>query len=299
MTTFNNLDKDVLKEVGNIGTGHASVAMSLLTNQKTHISHTETHISTSTAILKKILHKENIPSVIHINIEGDLTGEAFLLLFEETGQNIIRILKTKKYKASVNDSILSEFGNIMIGSYLNALSNLINLIMKPTVPHLHTEETLSGLLKKTSKEKTITIRTDVFIKEERIQAALVLAFSKESLTRILNRTRLMTILIVDEKSTAAKRIKDIFSSFGNIKVYSADSHDEAIEIFQDHAPNICFIGESQGKALFSKLKKEKHKSQMILMSTKRVTKNKIRQIGAHDILKKPFKKDHVISFIDG
>ena len=298
MAIFKDVDRDVLREVGNIGSGHASVAMSLLTDQKTHISHTQADFTTPR---KSMLDEmENRPDIVHVGIEGDLSGDAFLFLFKDTSAQIVRLIKSKKINLSKidNESILTEFGNIMVGSYLNAISNLVNLAMRPKVPLFITNGDADHLVRSMHpKKKTISIKTRIFIAEEGIEAKLAMSFTQESLKKILNRTKLRNILVIDRSIATRRKIERAFSSFGNIKVYSAPNLKASETILSKTQPHLSFIDQSSGEDAIKRLNKPG--TRIIVMSSQRMQKKKLASAGATVFLKKPLKNNELVSLIDG
>ena len=75
---------------------------------------------------------------IFVVISGDVQGHMACLHPLESARTLIRLL-TGEDKPEIDEmgrSALQELGNIMVTSFLNALSKMTNLLMMPSVPGL-------------------------------------------------------------------------------------------------------------------------------------------------------------------
>jgi chemotaxis protein CheC len=314
MSVYNFIDRDILKEIGNIGSGHASVAMSILVNKQTNITHTNTHISTPSTMIGSELSKKNPMDIVHLGIEGDVKGDAFVLLYKDSSREVAKLLrkkrKTSKILGEKDISAINEFGNILVGSYLNALSNLTNLEAIPTVPvikHAQTKADKKDILDSiqvTPDRQTLTISTNIEIRDKKISTGIMVVFEKKSIERILNRTRLKNVMIVDDSSYMRNKIKKIFGGMSNIKVYSTDNIESAVQLYKDVSPSICFIDlvlrKKSGLELIKKLKRFRKKTLIVVISSlgQKMMNEKAKKHGAHEFLKKPLKKEDVIRLLD-
>lgn len=142
-----NLDKltdmqfDVLKEIGNIGAGNATTALSQMMNMKIDMSVPKVALVPITEIAGMIGSEETIIVGILLGMEGDVQGMMMFLLTEKSAQTIIGTLLGSAVDVAngigeIEFSALSEIGNIIAGSYLSALSSLTGLTVFPTVPSL-------------------------------------------------------------------------------------------------------------------------------------------------------------------
>lgn len=142
-----NLDKltdmqfDVLKEIGNIGAGNATTALSQLMNMKIDMSVPQVALIPITQIAGMIGSEETIVVGILLGMEGDVKGMMMFLLTEKSAHTIVNTLLGRD--ADNNDefgeiefSVLSEIGNIITGAYLSALSSMTNLTVIESVPAL-------------------------------------------------------------------------------------------------------------------------------------------------------------------
>ena len=142
-----NLDKltdmefDVLKEIGNIGAGNATTALSQMMNIKIDMSVPNVALIPITEIAGMIGSEETIVVGILLGMDGDVNGMMMFLFTEKSAHTIVSTLlgMAPDMTAEIGEmefSALSEIGNIIAGAYLSALSSLTGLTVLPTVPAL-------------------------------------------------------------------------------------------------------------------------------------------------------------------
>lgn len=137
---LNNFQLDVLKEIGNIGAGHAATALSQLISEP--ITMTVPNVSVvSLAQVSEILGgAEQVVVGIYMRMFGDVPGKIIFVFTEEEAMTLAGMLTGKNDKSQAfNDyekSALKEIGNIMTGAYLYALTKLTGYNVLSSVPIL-------------------------------------------------------------------------------------------------------------------------------------------------------------------
>lgn len=131
---------DALNEVGNIGIGSATTALSQLVAKRVQISLTNVQLINSKSIIGNIPDSITMTGMM-VRMMGDIQG-AILFLFEFKNSVVLTdmLLKGTKFETDPNmhQSALSEVGNILTGSYLNALQKFLNLTIVPSIPNVAT-----------------------------------------------------------------------------------------------------------------------------------------------------------------
>jgi len=137
---FNPLQMDALREVGNIGSGNAATALSQLLNKKIDMTVPSINIVPFRDIFSRIGGEELVVGVI-VRVLGDTPGNILFVFEKETALGIIESLIGEKNSqiSEMGSSVLCEIGNIISGSYLNAISKLTNLAIMPSVPAIATD----------------------------------------------------------------------------------------------------------------------------------------------------------------
>ncbi|WP_394232508.1 chemotaxis protein CheC [Niallia oryzisoli] len=131
---------DILKEIGNIGAGHAATALSIILNKKIEMRVPNVRIVTFDEMIEMAGGAENVVASVYLRIEGDAPSHMFFVLPLEqtnkyiqqmTGENVS--FETLSYD-DLALSALKELGNILAGSYLTSLSDFTRLHLYPSVP---------------------------------------------------------------------------------------------------------------------------------------------------------------------
>ncbi len=132
---------DALREVANIGAGHAATALSQLVDRRIMIDVPKVEICSIEQAANAVGHDNTVVAAILMHVLGDLTGRS-LLMFEKTGalELVDMLLKRErgqtKMLGELEQSSLKETGNILTGAYLNSLSAFMGLMLIPSVPSL-------------------------------------------------------------------------------------------------------------------------------------------------------------------
>src|SRR5271157_3907958 len=132
---------DALKEVGNIGAGHAATAMSQLIKRKIMIKVPEVKVIKLTDMSGLIGDANSLVAGIVMNVLGDITAKIVLLLTRESALSLADMLLQKKsgttkVLSEIGSSAIKETGNILAGAYLNALNEFLGILLLPSVPNL-------------------------------------------------------------------------------------------------------------------------------------------------------------------
>jgi chemotaxis protein CheC len=138
-----SLHLDFLKEIGNIGAGHAATALSQLLNKKIQMNVPKVEIVSFDEMVELAGGSEQIVASVFLRIEGDIPGSMFFILpLDDAAHFIGKMIGDPHYSLSeppyneLGLSALQELGNILCGSYLTALADFTNLSLHPSVPAL-------------------------------------------------------------------------------------------------------------------------------------------------------------------
>ncbi len=139
--TLSETQLDALKEVGNVGAGHAATALSQLLKKKIMISVPQVKILKLQEVENLLGDSNTLVAGIIMNFLGDVTGKILLLLTRESALSLADMLLqnpagTTKVLSEVGNSAIKETGNILSGAYMNALNEFLGLLLLPSVPSL-------------------------------------------------------------------------------------------------------------------------------------------------------------------
>ena len=133
------LQLDALREVANIGAGHAATALSQMTGHTIMISVPQINIAALEDIPNQVGSDEEPVAAVLMKILGDLTGLALLVFPQRTALRVAGLMMKKdsvEKLAEIEQSALREAGNILSAAYLNALSEFMGMILLPSPPSL-------------------------------------------------------------------------------------------------------------------------------------------------------------------
>ena len=136
---LNSMELDTLKEVGSIGTGNAATALSQMLGRPVRIEQPEVRIMEYNEAIEWIGGPEEITAGVLVKLSGHLTG----IMLSVQPLDFVNIVLESMMGMTVSDyreltemehSALVEVGNIMISTFINALSGLSGMEINLTVP---------------------------------------------------------------------------------------------------------------------------------------------------------------------
>lgn len=135
------LQLDALREVANIGGGHAATALSQMTQRRIMISVPKIFIARLDEVPAQLGDPQTVVVAVLMHMMGDLTGRTLLVLPEANARVLCdlllkRAIGTTQTLGELEQSGLKEAGNILGGAYLNALSEFMGMMLLPSVPAL-------------------------------------------------------------------------------------------------------------------------------------------------------------------
>jgi len=138
---INDTQKDVLREIGNIGGGNAATALSSILTGRVDMSLPELRIVSVSEISMMLGGPENQVVGILVPMANDVKGMLLFLLDKEFTHMLINVLLDRKIESfeNINEmdmSALKEIGNILAGSYINAICGLTGLDIKLLPPDI-------------------------------------------------------------------------------------------------------------------------------------------------------------------
>lgn len=138
---FADFQMDVLKEIGNIGAGNATTALSKILDKQVDMKVPSVKILHFEEITELFGGSEQVVIGIFLRVTGEAPGNMFFIITEESAKKLLRnmigieIMNEGQY-SEMELSALNEIGNILAGSYLSSLADFINIQLHPSVPSL-------------------------------------------------------------------------------------------------------------------------------------------------------------------
>lgn len=138
---LNSLEIDTLREIGSIGTGNAATALSGMLGSPVNITLPEVRIMGYNEAIDWIGGPEPVTAGVLVHIGGQLNG----IMLSVQPLDFINLILDRMLSTTIRDytelddlsrSALLEVGNIMISTFINALSGLAGVKVELTVPSL-------------------------------------------------------------------------------------------------------------------------------------------------------------------
>ncbi len=198
-------DLGILLELGSIGAGHAATSLSEILQQQVTIDIPRI-CSVPPSILPKFYHNPGMPATaVYIHLEEKLECH-FLFIFEMPElKEITNMMGLSLYpnglESSMELSAAEELGNILIGSFLTAISDFTGVNMISTTPMLigaPFDSIVSDFVKKLSADSGEAIVFDTCFKRMGdYSPAQLMIFPSSELRELLIRK---SAEIIDEKA---------------------------------------------------------------------------------------------------
>jgi chemotaxis protein CheC len=141
---LNEVERDALREVANIGAGHAATALSQMTDRVIMINVPEVNVRRLEEVAELLGPPDTVVAAIAMHMMGDLTGQTMVILPVGGARTLCDLLLRRPVGTTtefgvMEESSLKETGNILTSAYLNALSDFMGMMLVPSVPGLVTD----------------------------------------------------------------------------------------------------------------------------------------------------------------
>jgi chemotaxis protein CheC len=128
-----------LKEMSHAGMVHAAAALSQLLGHPLTLVVSRVSVLSLADIPGQIGGEEERVAGLYFRIRGDVQGSVLILLPWPSVLSVIRVLTDKETSqpmalAENERSVLKELANILTSAYLTALSNLLGVLLIPSIP---------------------------------------------------------------------------------------------------------------------------------------------------------------------
>lgn len=131
---------DALREISNIGMGHAATALSQMVGQTIHLHVPEVTLTDIADVPDLLGGPEKEVVGISLQVRGDAKGNILLVFpIESSRQLVARLLGREAGEETFDEigvSAIKEVGNILASSYLDAMGSLLKLTLLPSIPLL-------------------------------------------------------------------------------------------------------------------------------------------------------------------
>lgn len=194
---MNLIEIDIIREIGSIGTGNAATALSRLISKEVRMSIPEVAVLGFNDTVKKLGNPEEIVAAVLVRMSGEIKGMMLFVLEMDfinaiTGTLLGKEIQEYDQLENLEISALEEAGNIIISSYINALSSLTGVSINLSVPDTAINM-MGGILSVPmaefgySTDKLLMIDGKFYMDERELKSHLILMPDIVSLNFLMDR----------------------------------------------------------------------------------------------------------------
>ena len=195
------LQLDALREVANIGAGHAATALSQMIGGTIMISVPTINVSRLEEVPPQISAPEEPVAAVLMHMLGDLTGRTLLVFPKPTAVRLAELILhrpggTSNELGEMEQSAIKEAGNILSSAYMNALSDFMGMMLLPSPPSLAVDMSTAVLTTAylqfgTDRDYVFCVESEFYMTdvEERLRGFFLLLPDPASLQAILRAVR--------------------------------------------------------------------------------------------------------------
>ncbi len=146
LDNINEVQFDILKEIGNIGAGNATTALAKLIDSKIDMKVPNVKMVGFQELAAIMGDEEEIMVAVLVNLSDDIDGMMMFVMDMKSARYLIKQMlkgmgmdmefEESEVLSEMEMSVVSELGNIISGSYLAALSGLLQLVINISVPYV-------------------------------------------------------------------------------------------------------------------------------------------------------------------
>lgn len=138
---LNPIHVDVLKELGNIGSGNAATSLSSFMGKEINIDIPNVRILGFNEVAGFVGGMENIVMGLLVKFDGDINGMILYVFDSEFISGVLSTFFGKEFSSftdldEMEQSAFCEIGNIMASSYVNALASMTGLFINISTPSI-------------------------------------------------------------------------------------------------------------------------------------------------------------------
>ncbi len=139
LRTLKAIQLDALREVANIGAGHAATALSQMIGETIMITVPRINVSPLEEVPPQVAEPDEPVAAVLMHMLGDLTGRTLLVFPRRTALRLAGLLLRRASSdefTEMEQSAIKEAGNILSSAYMNALSDFMGMMLLPSPPSL-------------------------------------------------------------------------------------------------------------------------------------------------------------------
>lgn len=176
--TYTELQLDGLKEIINIGGGHAATSISMMVNRKIDMRVPEVEILSYEKLYEQILAENEEVYAVVSQILGDVRGVFLFILTNPAADKMTEFMVgTTEFNEEVKASAVNELTNIVSNSFLGAIGNFLDnqlISSLPVIQYDYFGAIISSVYMALNQfdDQIMVIRNEFTYDEDRLDASL-------------------------------------------------------------------------------------------------------------------------------
>lgn len=176
---FSTVQLDALKEVINIGGGNAATSLSQLINKPVHMTVPIIEVMAYEDLFEQVMSEDTMIDAVLTKMFGQAEGVFLLVGLEEDMKHLASIMlpENSETNPEMIDSALKELANILVNSFLNAVTKLLDINLLTSIPLL-TRDMFGAIVSSVYMESgqyddtILILKNEFYYMGERMEAAL-------------------------------------------------------------------------------------------------------------------------------
>jgi len=187
---LNEMEVDFLKELGNIGSGHAATSLSKLLGDYIEINVPEVKLI-DIADIHDVFDNEIVAGVL-IALEdllGTISGYLYVIIPVESADELVKSMYgLEDFDDEMYASAVMEAGNILASSFCDASANFMDIILLPSPPNYTMDMAVAvvdGVVSQMTQKNPLIMFETALQSESNIKVNLVLLPEEELFSNIM------------------------------------------------------------------------------------------------------------------
>lgn len=190
MSILNEIERDALTEIFNVGAGRAAQSLSEIVGDEVRLSVPSVEVLRSGAIDEQVLPRTRGRfATVSQNFDGPLDAEAVLLFTEDRALSIVRDMMGSQMSldelAEFEREAMCELGNIILNACLSAMADMLEITLNSSLPQylVSSPDDISARLASAQGDESyvLVLHIDLVIEKHQTDGHLIFLLSSSSL----------------------------------------------------------------------------------------------------------------------
>lgn len=191
-------ERDILREIGNIGGGNALTSLSMMLDRPLNLDMPACHLLERDEAGSLLSNPDSLYAGVAMTMTGTIDCVLVLLMNKQFAELVVEALDPEGADFDVNEltemqkSALSEVGNIMGNSYITAVGSLLDLSINVSVPNIVVDEghhVLQSFLDghELAFDRLLFINSSFTTEDKTLESCMLLCPTDDSLSAMLEK----------------------------------------------------------------------------------------------------------------